>query len=270
LIDRAVRSPEVNRLAIAVLEAGKAREHDATSAAKTIYNWVRANFRFVPDVIGYDAEFRPQGYETLRPVEEILRAGGGDCDDINGILLPSLLSSVGIPVRLVTVASDSSTPGVFSHIYPEAYLAGQWVAVDAARPGARFGREPEYYSLKRIWGVEGGYVDLLPGEEYSAMDSEVAQLVGLNGLGQDDGDGGIDWTAVSQVAEQALKSTPTIIAAARAPGAALPMVAMSAGAAAASMNPSYAVPAASISGISPGTIFMGIAVLAGFFLLAKR
>jgi hypothetical protein len=266
-IDRAVRSPEVNRLAIAILDAGGAREHDQRSAAKTIYDWVSANFRFVPDVVGYDAEFRPQGYETLRPIEEILRVRAGDCDDLNGVLLPALLSSVGIPVRLVTVASDPDQPDVFSHIYPEAYVGGQWVAVDVARVGARFGREPEFYTAKRIWGVEGGYVDLLPGEEFALMDrtAEQATMAGLNGLGQDDGDG-IDWGSLIQ---SAVKETPQLITAIRAPAAAMPMVALANASKASTALPTASVPSTTLMGLSSGDILLGVALLGGFFVFAK-
>ena len=143
-VQDAVRSPEVNRLAIRILQESNAPQHNPTAEAKAIFNWVRKNFRFVSE-----------SEETLRPIEEILRVRAGDCDDINGILLPSLLMSVGIPVRLVTVAVEPDAPKSFSHIYAEALLDGEWVAVDAARPGASFGRAPEHYFRKRIWKISG-------------------------------------------------------------------------------------------------------------------
>lgn len=257
LVDCAVRSPEVNRLAISILDSGGAREHDQLSAAKTIYNWVRSNFRFVPDVISYDEKWNPVGYETLRPIEEIIRVRAGDCDDINGVLLPSLLGSVGIAVRLVTVAADPDQPGSFSHIYPEALIDGQWIAVDAARPGARFGREPEHWDRKRIWGLSnGGYQD-----------------VGrLNGLGfeydPDTSGGRIDWGSIIQAG---IEATPKIIGASRAAPTSLPFM---------NLQPSQtqipsnfrpgdtrAAPTSDILGLSSGTVLLGGGVLVAMFAM---
>src|SRR5690348_15462021 len=143
-VQQAVRTPEINRLAIQILQESGVPEHNPKAEAKAIFNWVRKHIRFVSE-----------SEETLRPVQEILRVQAGDCDDINGILLPSLLLSVGIPVRLVTVAVEPESPKDFSHIYAEAYLDGQWIASDAAPPGARFGRAPENYFRKRIWNITG-------------------------------------------------------------------------------------------------------------------
>ena len=266
LVDRAVRSLHVNRLAIQILDAAHVPEYDTRAAAKAIYNWVRTNFRFVPDPIGYDENWQPTGYETLRPVEELLQVRAGDCDDINSILLASLLSSVGIVVRLVTVASDPDQPGLFSHIYFEALIDGEWVAVDAARPGAKFGREPEYWTAKRIWGLDGGYVDI------GTADTEGATMNGLRGLGQDDGtdDSGIDWGAI---ATQALSETPQIISAVRAPGSALPALALSqtrVATAATTIPVTTTAANSSLFGLTTTDLVLGVVVIGLFFVMGRR
>lgn len=171
-VQRAVHSPDVNAFAVSILHAANAPQHNPKADAKAIYSWVLRNVRYVPEMD-----------ETLRPVEEILRVRAGDCDDINGILLPALLLSVGIPVRLVTVAVEPDAPKAFSHIYAEAFINGEWIAVDAARPGARFGRAPEHFFRKRIWHIGG--------DRYS----EVAGARRLNGYRNI---GAIDWTQLIQ------------------------------------------------------------------------
>jgi transglutaminase-like putative cysteine protease len=171
-VERAVHSADVNALAVSILHEANVPQHNPKADAKAIYKWVLRNIRYVPEVD-----------ETLRPVEEILRVRAGDCDDINGILLPSLLLSVGIPARLVTVAVEPDAPNAFSHIYAEALIDGEWIALDAARPGARFGREPEHYFRKRIWHIG------------SNRYSDVAGMRRLNGYRSL---GAIDWTQLLQ------------------------------------------------------------------------
>lgn len=259
LVDCAVRDPTVNRLAISILDSARAREHDQLAAAKAIYNWVRANFRFVPDVIGYDDNWNPVGYETLRPVEEILRVRAGDCDDINGVLLPSLLGSVGIAVRLVTVAADPDRPGAFSHIYPEALIDGQWIAVDAARPGARFGREPERYERKRVWGLsDGGYQDV---GRLNGLGFELAADAG------GDSGGGIDWGAIIK---ESIQTAPKIIGAARAAPGSIPFMNLGPPASPSMPPAGYgtsAVNTSTLMGMSSGTIILAVGGLFAAFLL---
>lgn len=277
LVDRAVRSLDVNRLAIRILDEAHVPEYDTRAAAKAIYNWVRTNFRFVPDPIGYDDNWQPQGYETLRPIEELLQVRAGDCDDINSVLLASLLSSIGIVCRLVTVAADADQPGQFSHIYFEALIDGEWIAVDAARPGAKFGREPEWWTAKRIWGLDGGYVDVGEVPNMRGMNG-LGRMVNLRGLGDDsdDDDSGsdIDYGAIIQ---QALTSAPQIVSAITGnpltSTVARPLTAVSATGVATglvSATPVGTAASASLAlGISSSDI-LAIALIAGFFIMASR
>jgi Transglutaminase-like superfamily len=152
LVDQGVKDPVVNRTAIAILQAARVRSYDFLGEIRAIYNWVRQNIRFVRDI---------SGKETLRTPREILEVRAGDCDDINAILLPALLGTIGVPTRVVTVASHPAAPDQFSHIYAEAQLAGGWIALDAARRNPRLGRAPENYFRKRVWMLNSGeYVDV--------------------------------------------------------------------------------------------------------------
>jgi hypothetical protein len=63
----------------------------------------------------------------------MLELRAGDCDDMT-ILLGSLLESIGHPVRLVLTGPDPLRPGLFSHIYLEVNLRGDWIPCDATMP----------------------------------------------------------------------------------------------------------------------------------------
>jgi hypothetical protein len=183
LVDDGVKDPTVNALAIQI--ARTVPRFDRMALAQALYEWVLENIWFVDD---------PVAKETVRPAAVVLRVGGGDCDDINGVLLPSLLGTVGIPSRLVTVASDPRDPSQFSHIYAEADIDGAWMPIDAARPGAQFGLEPSNWARKRWWSLDNdSYEDAAsPDHIPGAAESDPSTLFGLNGyvslarLGQDD------------------------------------------------------------------------------------
>lgn len=144
LVDRAVKDPYVNRVAIDVVRP--TRQYDDLSKIHAIYNFVSENFTYVQDPIG------PFGAkETLRPVRDLLELRAGDCDDINLVLFPALLGTIGYSTRAVTIAGDPANPREFSHVYCEVFHDGEWIPMDAARPGARFGEAPPYYYRKKVW-----------------------------------------------------------------------------------------------------------------------
>jgi hypothetical protein len=152
LIDDGVKSAAVNRRALDYIRG--AGNYDDLAKVRAVYEGVLRDFQYVMD---------PVGKETLRPADVILEVGAGDCDDLNGVLLPSLLSTIGYPVRLVTVASHPSFPEDFSHIYCDVYVGGQWIPLDVARPGTSFGTEPERQFRKQIWEVNGPEADVSAG-----------------------------------------------------------------------------------------------------------
>ena len=126
--------------------------HDSLAEIRAIYAWVLRHIRFTND---------PVGHETVATAHWTLTHRIGDCDDINGVLIPTLVMAAGIPVRLVTISNDPSDPSRFSHIYAEAEIRGQWVPLDAARPGASFGTTTAHHLRKRVWSlVDQAYQDL--------------------------------------------------------------------------------------------------------------
>lgn len=154
LVDEGVKSAAVNKYAIESIRRARSTPYDAVAQAYAIWERVASpsEFTFVNDPWG---PFGPK--ETLRPADVLLANRGGDCDDLNGILIPSLMGTIGLPTRLVTVATDPDEPNTFSHIYAEVEApagSGRWYAVDAARPDAEFGRAPENVFRRQVWALD--------------------------------------------------------------------------------------------------------------------
>lgn len=203
LIDQALNDPSFIRFAIDLVRGIPA--HDEAGEVGALFSWVEQNIRYTKD---------PVTKEKLYPPQELLKIRAGDCDDMT-TLLGALAIALGYPARAVTVAAAPDAPGEFSHVYLEVEVppgSGAWVALDAARPGAFFGRSPEVYFRKRAWSLtDNTYTDL---GGYTRSRTRVGRLSGyarLRGLGQDDGSG-IDW---SQITSQIISETPQIIAVAQ-------------------------------------------------------
>jgi hypothetical protein len=154
LVDDAWKDPFVNRGAIEIIRNAGVPEYDSLGQVRALYDFAHS-FYFIND---------PVTKETLRPARELLQLRAGDCDDINAIVLPSLLGTVGFETRIVTIAADAQTPDSFSHVYCEVNLDGQWVPLDAARPGAVFGVAPPNFYRREWWSL----VDASHGD-YSGM-----------------------------------------------------------------------------------------------------
>ena len=93
-------------------------------------------FYFVRDKIRNSED--PSGVEWLQSPDVTLAANpSGACDD-KTILLAALYRALGVPVRIVVVATRSNR---FSHVYLEARVRGRWLALDPknlrAHPGWR-------------------------------------------------------------------------------------------------------------------------------------
>lgn len=144
LIDQGMKDPVVHELAARLVRG--VRQFDFTGEARSIYEGVRRNVRFTRDI---------RGKETLHAAPEIIRLRIGDCDDFT-ILMCALLGSVGHKCRIVTISAYPAAPDIFSHVYPEVFLDGRWVAVDAARKDPAFGKSPERFIRKRVWSIETG------------------------------------------------------------------------------------------------------------------
>jgi hypothetical protein len=146
LVDAAVKDPEVNALAISIIRPTP--QYDRMSKAEAIFHWTRANMYYIEDPVG---PYGPK--ETLRPMRDLMVLRAGDCDDINMVFLPSLLGTIGIQSRVVTVKADEAAPSEFSHVYCEALIDDDWIPMDCARPGANFGEAPPYYWDRKEWPI---------------------------------------------------------------------------------------------------------------------
>lgn len=180
---------------------------DLEGQARAIFNWVKRNIRFVRD---------PVGHEVVSSASFTLTHGFGDCDDVNAVLIPSLLGAVGIHTQLVTVATYPDDPS-FTHIYCEAQVGGLhgsrggWVPLDMARPGAAFGVTGNSYFRKRVWDIEGdSYRDLagLSGGYRSITQAPVRTL---------GDDGGFDWSGLASIITAGTAAATNVIASLRTP-----------------------------------------------------
>jgi transglutaminase-like putative cysteine protease len=169
--------------------------HDELGELEAIFNWTLSNIRFTKD---------PLTKETLFPPQELLKIRAGDCDDFS-MLLAAMALSLGYPARLITVAANEGEPQEFSHVYAEVELpagSGNWVPMDAARPGAQFGKSPEIYFRKRAWSlVDDSYQDLNGNTRRRGLGSYGP----VRGLGDDS----IDW---GSIITQSIQQVPQDIA----------------------------------------------------------
>ena len=144
LVDAALRDPVVHRQAVEIVR--HVPSHDSLGELRAIFNWVHGNIRFTND---------PPLKEMLIPPAQMLQIRSGDCDDFV-MLGAALAGSVGFRTRAVTVAADHAQPGEFSHVYLEADLDGEWIPMDAARPGAQFGLAPANVYRSKFWDLTSG------------------------------------------------------------------------------------------------------------------
>src|SRR5271157_714924 len=102
IIDDAVKDPVVNGVAIDFVR-GVTDTFSRDQKAQAIYTAVAMRWTYVEDPVG---PFGPK--ETLRPARLLLQTFAGDCDDAT-ILICSLLGTIGISSRIVTIAADPSS-----------------------------------------------------------------------------------------------------------------------------------------------------------------
>lgn len=207
LVDLAVSDPNFVRFAIEIVRGVAPFDHLAEVQA--VYQWVQRNIRYTMDPVTKEKLYSPQ---------DLLKIRAGDCDDI-AMLMGALVIALGFPARLVTIAANATDPGEFSHVYLETEVppgSGQWLAMDAARPGAQFGIEPPVYYRKRAWSLTDNSFQDLNGcgcGGRCGCGSRPRKLSGLAGvatigLGQGDG---IDWGSILSTS---IQETPALIAAA--------------------------------------------------------
>jgi len=193
LVDDAWKDPFVNRTAIEIIRNAGVAPFDAWGQVRAIYNYAHS-FYFVND---------PIMKEALRPTRELLQLKAGDCDDINANVLPALLGTIGYETRLVTVAADRDHPDSFSHVYAEVFLDGEWIPLDAARPGAIFGMAPSRFYHRAWWSLtDDSYGD------YSEDDGAMAgyRPGPLRGLGSIASDLALTGSALTSVSGQVVQA----------------------------------------------------------------
>ena len=150
LIEQGKKDPIIHESAANILRGANVPAFNWAGEVRAIYNWVAQNIRFTRDVYGK---------ETLHAAAEILRLGIGDCDDFT-ILLCSLLGTVGHKTRILTISKPEDERH-FSHVFPQVFLDGQWITIDAARRNPMMGRSPENTERVRIWDTASdNFVDV--------------------------------------------------------------------------------------------------------------
>lgn len=144
LVRQGIKDPRVRRAAVEMLHSAAAPAHDEAAEVRAIYEWVVSNIRFTKDMVDR---------EMLQPAADILISRAGDCDDINAILLPSLLGAIGYATRAVTIKASPEDPDSFSHVFLKVYLpaSGGWMGLDAAQPGASWGATPGQFWAAAEW-----------------------------------------------------------------------------------------------------------------------
>lgn len=136
-------TPEVRRLAVALLNQAHVQRGDGAAEITTLFDFVRSRLRYVPDPV--DTEF-------VGDALAVLEIGGGDCDDL-AVLLGSLLESIGHRVR-VKISSEYPDQD-FSHVYLEVFHSGEWIPLDPSAPGenVRPGWETPLRGRQEVFGL---------------------------------------------------------------------------------------------------------------------
>lgn len=143
-IDGARRSEGVHQVAIAI--ATSCGQMAFGCQLRKLYQYMVDSVRFKRDTHGIEHIRRPE-----QLVHEIETHGmtAADCDD-----LATLAAAIGMALgmRMGFAVDGSRRSGPLEHVYPVAWLGGQWVPMDAQhRVG--FGRWPEA-ARRKIWAVE--------------------------------------------------------------------------------------------------------------------
>jgi transglutaminase-like putative cysteine protease len=121
LIQDGARDFYVRQKAIEVFRAYQVPPKNRFGEVCALFDFVKRNIRYTRDI------FR---VELLHSARRMLELKAGDCDDMT-ILLGAMLLSTGHPVRLVLAGFKRNRPHVYSHIYPEVFVRGRWMAADA-------------------------------------------------------------------------------------------------------------------------------------------
>ena len=175
-VNRAIASPQIAK---ALLDAGVNRNQDEDEKISKIFRFLKSKVRFIEDekqLAEIFAEAHPNGRELLIRPEVLLSMNRpqGDCDDFS-MLGCSMLRAVGVRTDFVTVAADSNSPGVWSHVFCQVTKQdGSKVAFDASH-GDYVGWETNKQGRRQVWPVM----------DWSEVMGTVNTNCGCGGLGTD-------------------------------------------------------------------------------------
>ncbi|MCH8567610.1 MAG: transglutaminase-like domain-containing protein [Balneolales bacterium] len=186
LVKKSTNDPAVRDIAIFITqqvqadETGHPDRRNYQALAETVYNFIRREIQYVRD---------PFRTERIADAITILKQRAGDCDD-QVVLGASLLASLGVPVRFVTIATNPAMPRDYTHIYFEYNYNGEWLPFDTTID-AQAGYLPEWVNdlPKKVWTLSGNAVEI-----NQPSDSD---LSGCSSCGLSDGNLGSIWGAVA-------------------------------------------------------------------------
>lgn len=120
-------------LALRITDEAGCKTKEFKCEAKSLFEWVRDNIRWVRDT---------KGIETLQYPHRTVAFKAGDCDDLT-ILNGALATSIGIPCMMRAIAANPKNKNSYSHVYLMVDPMGndKWVACDATVKTAGYGWE---------------------------------------------------------------------------------------------------------------------------------
>jgi len=149
-------SPEIQGIARQALESG--------DPVNWLWSHIKNGMKFRQDIdIARELpiDHKEDTVEVfIRPIDQakliqLRGVGVGDCD-CHCLYGASVLSALGIPCALVTVAADKDEPKRLSHVYTVAYLNGQRLALDFSH-GPRPGWECPNQGRLIEWPVQASF-----------------------------------------------------------------------------------------------------------------
>lgn len=144
MIRQGSTSPQIRSMAVSL---AMHRKTDVEKA-RSLFDFIRSRMRYVRDNVFMETVSSPGLH-----LRTFVKAGhaAGDCDD-HVVMLGSLLSSVGYPVRIVTVRARPGG-GPFDHVYLETLIRGAWIPMDATNKRMPMGWAVPNPSRIKKWGV---------------------------------------------------------------------------------------------------------------------
>ncbi len=141
--------------------------------AKDYYCYAEAAHNFCTTQIKY--AFDPNGVELIESPWKVIESGIADCDSIV-ILFATIVESLGMPARFVTIKADKSRPNDFSHVFAEVKIPRKgWVAADCTMADKPFGWTPPDFHARKNWPASN--------DSPESHDDDAMAGVAMSGLG---------------------------------------------------------------------------------------